>query len=310
MYETMIKLLIGGSPCTHWSIAQTKCRETEPSGIGWELFENYLIVLSKFQPDYFLYENNKSMAPNIRDEITKRLGVEPICINSALVSAQNRQRLYWCGKRNTDGTYSTVPIKKPKDRRIYMSYIVDFNIIDTNLIKFVKFNDRPCTKLENKPVRIGTIGRGGQGERVYSLTGKSVTVSACGGGRGAKGGLYLINDCVRKLSLRELARLQTIPENYSFECISDAQAKKCIGNGWTVDVIAHILSYCPGITTEMLDVLSMYDGMACGHIALDKLGAHIHRYRATEIDKYAIKTACYNFPDIEQLGDAFQVRNW
>lgn len=53
----------------------------------------------------------------------------------------------------------------------------------------------------------------------------------------------------------------------------------------------------------------MYDGMACGHIALDKLGAHIARYRATEIDKYAIKTACCNFPDIQQIGDAFQVRD-
>ena len=67
----MVKLLIGGSPCTHWSIAQTKNRETEPSGIGWELFENYLIALEKFKPDYFLYENNKSMSKAIRDEITK-----------------------------------------------------------------------------------------------------------------------------------------------------------------------------------------------------------------------------------------------
>lgn len=66
-----MKILIGGSPCTHWSIAQTKNRETEPSGIGWELFENYLIALEKFKPDFFLYENNKSMSRAIRDEITK-----------------------------------------------------------------------------------------------------------------------------------------------------------------------------------------------------------------------------------------------
>ena len=107
----------------------------------------------------------------------------------------------------------------------------------------------------------------------------------------------------------ECKRLQTVPEWYVFP-VSDTQAYKMLGNGWTVDVIAHILSHCPSITTEPLDVLSMYDGMACGHIALDKLGAHIQRYRATEIDKYAIKTACYNFPDIEQIGDAFQVRKW
>lgn len=92
--------------------------------------------------------------------------------------------------------------------------------------------------------------------------------------------------------------------------VSDSQAYKMLGNGWTVDVIAHIMSHFDGLTAGPLDVLSMYDGMACGHIALDKLGAQIFRYRATEIDKYAIKTACHNFHDIEQLGDAFQVREW
>ena len=90
-----MKLLIGGSPCTHWSIAQTKHRETEPSGLGWELFLNYLIAREKYRPDYFLYENNKSMSPATRAQITRELGVEPILINSALVSAQSRQRLYW-----------------------------------------------------------------------------------------------------------------------------------------------------------------------------------------------------------------------
>lgn len=118
-------------------------------------------------------------------------------------------------------------------------------------------------------------------------------------------GFYII----RKLTVTECKRLQTVPDSYVFP-VSDTQAYKMLGNGWTVDVIAHILSYCHGITTEPLDVLSMYDGMACGHLALDKLGAHIKRYRATEIDKYAIETACYNFPDIEQIGDAFQVRKW
>lgn len=71
----MIKLLIGGSPCTYWSIAQKKNRETEPSGLGWELFENYLIAKEKFKPDFFLYENNKSAAPAIKNEIKKRLNV-------------------------------------------------------------------------------------------------------------------------------------------------------------------------------------------------------------------------------------------
>ena len=73
-------------------------------------------------------------------------------------------------------------------------------------------------------------------------------------------------------------------------------------------MIAHILSYCPGILSEPLEVLSMYDGMSCGHLALDKLGAQIIRYYATEIDKYAIKTTMTNYPDTIQLGDAFGVR--
>ena len=71
-----MKILIGGSPCTHWSIAQTKNRETEASGIGWELFLNYRIARDKYHPDYFLYENNKSMSPAIRAQITAELGVD------------------------------------------------------------------------------------------------------------------------------------------------------------------------------------------------------------------------------------------
>lgn len=120
-----MKLLIGGSPCTHWSIEQTKNRETEASGIGWELFLNYRIARDKYQPDYFLYENNKSMSPAIRAQITAELGVEPVLINSALVSAQNRQRLYWAGKRNPDGTYRQVPVELPEDRGILLRDILE-----------------------------------------------------------------------------------------------------------------------------------------------------------------------------------------
>ena len=117
-------------------------------------------------------------------------------------------------------------------------------------------------------------------------------------------GFYII----RKLTVTECKRLQTVPEEYIFP-VSDTQAYKMLGNGWTVDVIAHILHYAPGITEEPLEVLSMYDGMSCGHLALDKLGAHITNYYATEIDKYAVQTTQHNFPDTIQLGDAFQVRD-
>lgn len=123
-----MKILLGGSPCTYWSIAQKNNRETEPSGLGWELFENYLIAKEKFKPDFFLYENNKSAAQAIKDEIKKRFnvwdgtlltpdsGARYIEINSALVSAQNRQRFYVhnCGE-----------VGQPEDRRILLRDILE-----------------------------------------------------------------------------------------------------------------------------------------------------------------------------------------
>lgn len=359
------------------------------------------------------------MSAAIRDEITKRFGFEPTCINSALVSAQNRQRLYWCGKRNEDGTYSRVDVQQPEDRGILLrdiletgvawrekGYTLKANYTNAGAVNAVDGGHFPAP-MAAEPVRVGTIKSDARNQaehdskqyRVYSPDGKSVTLCGQGGGVGAKTGLYatpyqeanydLIDGAkviiangkirqgdelgskqgkyvylptceksntigsgqahnekvlqevgrgenyrtvyevraglitingkqypiklsdgfyiIRKLTVAECKRLQTVPDSYVFP-VSDTQAYKMLGNGWTVDVIAHILSHCPRITSEPLDVLSMYDGMACGHIALDKLGANIIRYRATEIDRYAIKTACHNFPYIEQIGDAFQVR--
>lgn len=339
-----MKLLIGGSPCTHWSIAQTKNRETEPSGIGWELFENYLISLCKFKPDYFLYENNKSMSKSIRQEITRRLGFEPICINSALVSAQNRQRLYWCGKRNPDGTYSRVDVEQPEDKGILLRDILEekpdsfetvrYEIIGGQTLMSTKDRMRQANKRGSRQgtyvyfpnaEKSNTLLAAHAKDEMVILPISSFVLQNCGceitntyevlnGEISIFGEKYKINLLdgywyIRHLTLTECKRLQTVPDSYVFP-VSNTQAYKMLGNGWTVDVIAHILSNCDGITEEPLDVLSMYDGMACGHIALDNLGCKINRYRATEIDKYAIKTAYYNFPDIEQIGDAYQVRSW
>lgn len=474
----MMKLLIGGSPCTHWSIAQTKNRETEPSGIGWELFKNYLVALEKYKPDFFLYENNKSMSAAIREQITKELGVEPIEINSALVSAQSRKRLYWT---NIPG------VGQPEDKGILLRDILETGVVwrekaytlrasigvhggHSSVLKTIMEPGKFSFNGVAEPVRIGTIESDAknadfdsQQYRAYSPDGKSVTVCAQGGGVGAKTGLYAtpirvgdmpnsdgiikggqahrIYDAdgkaatltarpngggvdgplyavpagmawrgrgdsssyemrddqkanavtadghqsrlvveeaaiyqqphgfnkggikyektptltangdwahnnllieaadgktypvyevrdgkitikgkqypikladgfyiIRKLTVLECKRLQTVPEDYVFP-VSDTQAYKMLGNGWTVDVIAHILGHAPGITTEPVEVLSMYDGMSCGHIALNKIGAAITKYYATEIDKYAIQTTQHNFPDTIQLGDAFQVRD-
>lgn len=371
-----MKLLLGGSPCTHWSIAQTKDRETEPSGLGWELFENYRIARDKYKPDYFLYENNKSMSPAIRAQITRELGVEPVLINSALVSAQNRWRLYWVGKREPDGTYSRVDVEQPEDREIFLRDILEsgmpVNITEDGKAYAMKaqYYKSAAANFVNggghfpqigaaEPVRIGSIESSAknaefdsQQYRVYSPDGKSVTLCGNGGGVGAKTGLYAVRVgdhfvatnrlptkgekqypiyhvadglitikgeqypikltdgyyIIRKLTVRECMRLQTVPEWYIFP-VSDTQAYKMLGNGWTVDIIVHILSHIPGITTEPVEVLSMYDGMSCGHIALDKLGANVVSYYATEIDKYAIMTTQANYPDTVQLGDAFGVRD-
>ncbi len=368
-----MKLMLGGSPCTHWSIARTKNRETEASGIGWELFLNYRIARDKYKPDFFLYENNKSMSPAIRAQITTELGVEHVLINSALVSAQNRQRLYWAGKRNPDGTYSQVDVEQPADRGILLrdilesgvcwrekSYTLKANYTNAGAVNGVCGQHFPAP-MAAEPVRIGTIESDAknadfdsQQYRVYSPDGKSVTLCGQSGGMGAKTGLYavpysggfLLKNAIepkektypiyavkdgqitikgkqypiklmdgfyiiRKLTVTECRRLQTVPEDYIFT-VSDTQAYKMLGNGWTVDVIAHIMSHFDGLTAEPVEVLSMYDGMSCGHIALDKLGAQITTYYATEIDKYAIQTTQHNFPNTVQLGDAFQVRadNW
>lgn len=138
---------------------------------------------------------------------------------------------------------------------------------------------------------------------VYEVRGGRITIKGKEYPIKLADGFYII----RKLTVTECKRLQTVPDTYAFP-VSDTQAYKMLGNGWTVDVIAHIMSHFTGLMEEPVEVLSMYDGMSCGHIALDKLGAEITAYYATEIDKYAVQTTQHNFPDTVQLGDAFQVR--
>lgn len=165
----MIKLLIGGSPCTYWSIAQKNNRETEPSGMGWELFKNYLIAKEKFQPDFFLYENNKSAAQAIKDEIKKQFevwdgtllmqdnGARYIEINSALVSAQNRQRFYVhnCGE-----------VQQPEDRGILLRDILESGIVEKDKAYCLKhqagnardYFKKHHTNVKFEPVRIPEFG--------------------------------------------------------------------------------------------------------------------------------------------------------
>jgi DNA (cytosine-5)-methyltransferase 3A len=114
----MIRLLIGGSPCTYWSIAKAGHggRETTTSGLGWELFKNYLIARDKFKPDLYLYENNESAAPAIKEQISAELGVPLQYINSALVSAQQRKRFY---------AHNFGDVPQPADRGILLKDILE-----------------------------------------------------------------------------------------------------------------------------------------------------------------------------------------
>lgn len=114
---------------------------------------------------------------------------------------------------------------------------------------------------------------------------------------------------VRKLTVDECKRLQCVPEDFVFP-VSDSQAYKMLGNGWCCDVISHLLSFAPHILDEHIEVISMYDGMSCGMIALNKIQANVVSYKAFEIDKYCIQTSQSNFKNIIQCGDAFQVRDW
>ena len=461
----MIKLLIGGSPCTFWSIAQKNGRETEAEGMGWELFKNYLVAKEKFKPDFFLYENNKSAAQPIKDQISRELGVDLMYINSALVSAQHRQRFYafnW-------------EVEQPEDRGIILKDILESGVDLTSNEKAytltasyngaVPWNtiERSQRNMVAEPVRVGALPRPdgelstSQAKRVYSIDGKSVNLVANGGGEGAKTGLYAIpyenvgesetiqkaipklvdkygyvpeqfnaynlaeitdksptlstgsmatsscattrferaepinitddgksqtikaqydktsiaNICcysstygatgvaiptneapseqfvgggkdskamqrvyevkdgyitikgkkypiklpdgwyiIRKLTPIECERLQTLPDNYT-EGVSNSQRYKGLGNGWTAEVIIHILNGALKDVPkdEEIVVLSMYDGIGTGRYCLDKMGFTNVKYFAYEIDKYAKQIAMKNYPDIIQMGDAFDLRH-
>lgn len=241
--------LIGGSPCTYWSIAQTKNRETVASGLGWELFSQYVRALHEAKPRFFLYENNKSMSAAIRASITETFGFEPILINSALVSAQNRQRLYWCGIRQADGTYKKADIQQPADRGILLKDILETNAV-TWLEKAYTYTTRSQGAIiENtlekhqhtmiaEPVCVAQRGRYDENSNapIYEVKDGYITV------KGNKYPIKLVDGfyIIRKLTVRECMRLQTVPEWYEWP-VSKSQAYKMLGNGWTVEVIAHLL---------------------------------------------------------------------
>lgn len=225
-----IDLLIGGSPCQGFSFAGRQLNfEDERS----KLFFEYVRLLKECKPKYFLLEN-VIMKQEYVEVISDLLGVTPIRINSALVSATKRDRYYW----------TNIPsVTQPENKNIVFNDIKD-DIVDERLIIPKTYNLTLNSNViynVNKPIRLGGYAGQGQGQRVYSMKGKSVCLSALGGGWGAKTGLYLDGITVRRPTLKELCRLQTVDDDY-FDNLgySYNQIAKMLGNGWTVDVIAHI----------------------------------------------------------------------
>jgi DNA-cytosine methyltransferase len=259
---TKIDLLIGGSPCQGFSFAGKQLNFDDPRSKLFFEFVRILNVIRETNPNVkFLLENVK-MKKSSEDVINKYLGVQPILINSHLVSGQHRRRLYWT---NIPG------VEQPMDMGIELKDILDKNVgghkieFDVNgeyqLIakngKIIRLNNRveiPYTiyeartelgKSERKRIRelhgIDTTPRSKEHKEYLPLKTKKSNCLLTG-----ESTLDYIVDSelnFRSYTINELERLQTLPVNYSNIGLSKNKIRKMIGNGWTVDVIAHIFSH-------------------------------------------------------------------
>lgn len=221
-----IDLLIGGSPCQDLSNAK-------PNGEGLngeksKLFYEFVRILKETKPTWFLLENVK-MKKEWQDIISNILGVQPIELNSNLVSAQNRQRLYWTNIPN---------ITKPKDKGILIKDIVyddNYKVFTDERIE----NTKIATK---KYLRWDLSGKGykSQQDRAYYKNGKVCTLPAANPSN--KLNIVIDNGKYRRMHPIEAERAQTLPDNYT-KGLSDGKRLSIIGDGWTVDIITHILSH-------------------------------------------------------------------
>ena len=238
-----IDLLIGGSPCQGFSFAGKQLNFDDPRS---KLFWEYVRLLNALKPKYFLLENVK-MKKESMDVITEALGVEPIFINSNLVSAQNRQRYYW----------TNIPVDKlPDDKGIVLADILEDGHVDRdkshcidanyfkggNLKSYFEKHRRQLVFSKDGMCHVGDAGisdKYAYVNRVYHPSGKGPSLVASDGGhlqpKVSKGTTEY-----RKLTPLECERLQTVPEGYTNH-VSDTQRYKMLGNGWTVDVVSHIM---------------------------------------------------------------------
>ena len=255
-----IDLLIGGSPCQGFSFAGKQLNFDDPRSA---LFFEFVRLLKETKPKYFMLENVR-MKQEFQDVISDHLGVKPIMINSALMSAQNRVRLYWTNIPNvTQPADKGIVLKDilenfegaavkdtDRNRRHYKETDQKSLCMSATMYKGAGNNGmtlvpRPCISKEfdvtaecHHAATASDINGHDSIKRVYADSGKSPTLNACtGGNREPK----VLCDKVtyRKLTPTECERLQTVPNGYT-EGVSNSQRYKMLGNGWTVAVIAHI----------------------------------------------------------------------
>jgi len=257
-----IDLLIGGSPCQDLSIAK-KDRQGL-AGNRSSLFYEYVRIRDEIKPKYFILENVASMKSEDRDTITKIMGVPPVMFNASLVSAQTRKRYFWTnikfdlpdnkGIILRDILQPAIQVDEKTIVKGQMNVTKQTGRNETKKLGYVGDKDHQAKRVYdemgklpalnvifNAIVKIGHIGKSdSQGNRVYSTAGKSCTLSANGGGLGAKTGLYDLSPIIRKLTPIECERLQSLPDNYT-EGIAKTNRYKCLGNAFNAIVIQHIL---------------------------------------------------------------------
>lgn len=222
-----IDLLIGGSPCQGFSFAGKQLNFDDPRS---KLFFEFVRLIKEVKPKYWLLEN-VVMKQEYQDIISKHLGVEPVKLNSALTSAQNRVRLYW----------ANFEITEPSDKKLVIGDLVGVEVENRY--------DKPIVLRNIYPKK-------GQNGNIYSIEGKSKTLSAgvgiTGNGIGSSNSPKIDWDNEqgwRRLTARECEMLQNLPNGYCKE-ISDTQAYKACGNGWEVGMITHIFNQMAAIADK------------------------------------------------------------
>ncbi|KGA99019.1 modification methylase [Alkalihalobacillus alcalophilus ATCC 27647 = CGMCC 1.3604] len=248
-------ILCAGFPCQPFSISGKRQGFEDTRGT---LFFDVARIVKHHQPKLVFMENVRNFAThdqgntlNTVRETLEQIGYKfwhQVLNASQFGLPQNRERIYMVAIRKDLQVESFAFPPPPNDRVILRDFLLHDEKTDRYVIKredmTVDYDKVPVESLLMdyilKPVRVGTINKGGQGERIYSELGHAVTLSAQGGGPGSKTGCYLINGRVRKLAPRECARIQGFPEDFKIP-VSDGQAWKQFGNSVPINVLQYII---------------------------------------------------------------------